>query len=65
MNSGRALFLEYMSALSGHPMANMGMGYRYMQGIGVTQVHTLILFYTLYTSIHLYIYTSIYYTSIY
>ncbi|KAJ1440200.1 hypothetical protein B484DRAFT_158144 [Ochromonadaceae sp. CCMP2298] len=37
MNSGRALFLEYMAALSGHPLANMGMGYRYMQGIGVTQ----------------------------
>jgi TPR repeat protein len=37
MDAGRALFLEYVSALSGNVMANMGMGYRYNMGIGVTE----------------------------
>lgn len=37
MDAGRAVFLEYMSALSGNTLANMGMGYRYHQGIGVAE----------------------------
>ena len=37
MDAGRAVFLEYMSALSGNVLANMGMGYRYFQGIGVAE----------------------------
>lgn len=37
MDSGRAAVLEYMSALSGNPVANMGMGFRYLNGIGVVE----------------------------
>ena len=37
MDAGRGLFLEYMSALSGHVLGNMGMGYRYLHGIGVIE----------------------------
>lgn len=37
MDAGRAVFLEYMAALSGNTLANMGMGYRYYQGIGVAE----------------------------
>lgn len=37
MDAGRSLYLEYMSALSGHAMGNMGMGYRYFQGVGVSE----------------------------
>lgn len=37
MDSGRAVVLEYMSALSGNPVANMGMGFRYLNGIGVVE----------------------------
>jgi TPR repeat protein len=37
MDAGRALILEYMAALGGDPEANMGMGYRYMKGIGVQE----------------------------
>lgn len=37
MDAGRSLYLEYMSALSGHTLGNMGMGYRYFQGIGVAE----------------------------
>ena len=37
MDSTRSLLLEYMAALSGHPEAAMGMGYRYSNGIGVVE----------------------------
>ena len=37
MDAGRALMLEYMAALAEHPMANMGIGYRYLNGIGVPE----------------------------
>eukprot|EP01038_Epipyxis_sp_PR26KG_P010471 gene10471-14070_t len=37
MDAARALSLEYISALSGNPLANVGMGYRYLHGIGVTE----------------------------
>lgn len=37
MDPGRSLFLEYISALSGNVLANLGMGYRYSTGIGVTE----------------------------
>ena len=37
VDAGRSLVLEYMSALGGNPEANMGMGYRYMHGIGVPE----------------------------
>jgi TPR repeat protein len=37
MDSSRSLFLEYLSALSGYPEASLGMGYRYLYGIGVAQ----------------------------
>lgn len=37
MDAGLSLFLEYMSALSGNPEANMGMGFRYLNGIGVSE----------------------------
>ena len=37
MDAGRALLLEYLAALGGHPLAHMGMGYRYLQGVGVPQ----------------------------
>ena len=37
MDAGSALFLEYMSALSGDVLANLGMGYRYHMGIGVKE----------------------------
>lgn len=37
IDSGRSLFLEYMSALSGNPEANMVMGFRYLYGIGVPE----------------------------
>jgi hypothetical protein len=33
----RSLILEYFSALSGYPLAHMGMGYRYLTGDGVPQ----------------------------
>jgi TPR repeat protein len=36
MDSSRSLLLEYMSALSGDVEAAMGMGYRLLNGIGVT-----------------------------
>jgi hypothetical protein len=36
MDPSRSLFLEYMAALGGHFEANMGMGYRYLHGLGVT-----------------------------
>ena len=35
MDAGKALLLEYMSALGGSPEASMGMGYRFLYGIGV------------------------------
>lgn len=35
MDSNRALLLEYSASLAGHPVANMGMGYRFMNGINV------------------------------
>ena len=34
---GRSLFLEYMSALSGNPEANMVLGFRHLFGIGVPE----------------------------
>lgn len=37
MDAGRSLVLEYMAALSGDVLANMGMGYRLMHGIGVVE----------------------------
>ncbi len=37
MDAGRALMLEYMSALAENPQANMGIGYRYLNGIGVPE----------------------------
>ncbi len=37
MDAGRALMLEYMAALAENPTANMGMGYRYLNGIGVPE----------------------------
>jgi TPR repeat protein len=37
LDAGRALLLEYMSALAGLPEANMGMAWRYSYGIGVTR----------------------------
>jgi len=37
MDAGKGLMLEYISALSGNPEANMGMGYRYAHGIGVPE----------------------------
>jgi hypothetical protein len=36
MDAGRALLLEYLSALGGNPEAAMGMGYRYIQGFPIT-----------------------------
>lgn len=36
MDAGRALLLEYMSALGGNPEAAMGMGYRYIQGFSIS-----------------------------
>lgn len=35
MDSLKALLLEYFSALSGNPLASMGMGYRFRHGLGV------------------------------
>ena len=35
LDAGRSLMLHYMSALSGNPEANIAMGYRYANGIGV------------------------------
>jgi SEL1 protein len=35
MDAGKGLLLEYMSALSGHPPAALGMGYRLLHGVGV------------------------------
>jgi SEL1 protein len=37
MDSSRALLLEYLAALSGSAEAAMGMGYRYHNGIGVSE----------------------------
>jgi TPR repeat protein len=37
MNAGKALMLEYMAALGGSPEAAMGMGNRYLYGIGVPE----------------------------
>ena len=37
MNAGKALLLEYMAALGGSPEAAMGMGNRYLYGIGVPE----------------------------
>jgi hypothetical protein len=37
VDAGRSLVLEYMAALGGHPEACMGMGYRYLHGIGVPE----------------------------
>jgi TPR repeat protein len=37
MNAGKALMLEYMAALGGSPEAAMGMGNRYLHGIGVPE----------------------------
>jgi len=37
MDAGKAVLLEYMSALSGNPEAHMAMGYRYKYGIGVVE----------------------------
>jgi TPR repeat protein len=37
MDAGRALLLEYMSALGGDPEAAMGMGYRHIQGIRIPE----------------------------
>ena len=37
MDAGRSLMLHWMSALSGHPEANVAMGYRFANGIGVRQ----------------------------
>lgn len=37
MDAGRSLLLEYVSALSGNVLANIGMGYRFMNGIGVVE----------------------------
>ena len=37
MDAGRSLMLHWMSALSGHPEANVAMGYRFANGIGVKQ----------------------------
>lgn len=36
-DSSRSLLLEYFSALSGNPRAHVGMGYRYLNGIGVKE----------------------------
>lgn len=36
MNSTEALLLEYSAALSGDPIANLGMGYRWQQGVGLS-----------------------------
>lgn len=35
MDAGKSLLLEYTSALEGNPQANMGMGYRLLNGIGM------------------------------
>ena len=35
MDATRSLLLEYMSSLSGNPEAHIGMGYRYLHGLGV------------------------------
>ena len=37
MNAARALYLEEMAAMSGHVLANMGMGYRFLHGIVVAE----------------------------
>ena len=37
MDASKAILLEYMSALGGSPEAAMGMGYRYLHGIGVPE----------------------------
>jgi TPR repeat protein len=37
MDPGRSLLLEYMAALGGDPLANMAMGYRFLNGIGVPE----------------------------
>lgn len=37
MDAGRSLLLEMSAASSGHPEANLAMGYRYLHGIGVQQ----------------------------
>jgi TPR repeat protein len=37
MDAGRSITLEYMSALGGNVLANMGMGYRYLYGVGVEE----------------------------
>lgn len=37
MDSSRSLILEYTAALSGSPVANLGMGYRFFKGIGLMQ----------------------------
>lgn len=37
VDAGRSLVLEYMAALGGNPEACMGMGYRYLHGIGVPE----------------------------
>jgi len=37
VDHGRSLLLEYFSALAGNPEAQMGMGYKYLQGISVPQ----------------------------
>lgn len=35
MDAGKAFLLEHMAAQGGHPEANMGLGYRYLYGVGV------------------------------
>jgi TPR repeat protein len=37
MDASRSLILDFMSALGGDPLANMAMGYRYLNGIGVPE----------------------------
>lgn len=37
MDAGRSLLLEYLAAIAGHAEANMAMGYRYLNGIGVPE----------------------------
>lgn len=37
MDAGRALYLNYMAALGGVPLANMAMGYRFLNGLGVKE----------------------------
>jgi TPR repeat protein len=37
MDAAKSLFLDYSASLSGHALANMAMGYRFMQGVGVIQ----------------------------